>query len=504
MSWKLRIKPNGEAPLYRQIEAAIRAAIGSGRLKPGDRLPSVADLAAELKCNKLTAHKVFQRLEKAGLLHSEVGRGTFVAANPGELSAAAPDGEPLKPEVARSIRRLREGYARGLRELLAIERRPGTIDLSGGVPSAASVPEDLLEQLTGEVLKKNPRRLFEYAGPAGLSELREALCERLNRRGVPVSPDEVIVTNGSQQAITLVAAWTREDDRSLVCETPTYTGVPGCFTLFGHAVQSVAWENGAPNLEALRAASQGRRVIFYLCPDFHNPTGQTLSTAARHEIAQWARTNDAMVIDDAIFRDLRFEGEELPSLYSILPPGRRIMVGSISKTFMPGLRVGYLVADRALVNELVPYKRYMDIGSASLTQAIAAAFIRAGYHKHLETIRAVYRERRDAALAALAEYMPEGVTWTKPQGGFQMWVTAQPRGISSIQLFLRAIDNGVAIGPGPAHDIDGRYLNSFRLGYGSASPAEIRSGIQRLGAIVRSLIDRATEQSSAGGLGVVL
>ena len=215
-------------------------------------------MPTDLKINRITVHKVFQRLEKAGLLRSEVGRGTFVAANGDGAAQSASagagggfNGEPVKPEVARSVRRLREGYAGGLRQLLAIERRPGTINLSGGVPSPANIPAGLIERLTRDVFRKNPARIYEYCGPAGMLELREALRERLARRGVSVTSDEIIITNGSQQAISLAAAWARDESRAALCETPTYTGVPGCMMLFGHAVQSVPWENGAPNLDTL-------------------------------------------------------------------------------------------------------------------------------------------------------------------------------------------------------------------------------------------------------------
>lgn len=415
---------------------------------------------------------------------------------------ATPPPEPA-PDVARSIRRLREGFARGLRELMALKRPPGTIDLSGGVPSPETIPDGLIEKLSHEVVKKNPRRLYEYGGPAGLPELREALAETLSRRGISVAPDEIIATNGSQQAITLAAAWAREEGRDVVCETPTYTGIPGSFMLFGHAVRGIPWTDGAPDLERLDAAAAGRRAIFYVCPDFHNPTGQTMNAAARHALAAWARRRDAAVIDDGIFREMRFEGDEPPSLYSLLPPGRRILVGSISKSFMTGLRVGFLVADRTIVAELLPYKRYMDLGGPAIVQAIAAAFLRDGYAKHLEKMRAYYRARRDAVIEALEKHMPDGVTWTRPQGGFQMWVTL-PRGISSIQLFLQALERGVSIVPGPAHDIDGRYLNSFRLGYGHGTLEEIRTGVKRLAEIVGGLVARGAEESQTSGLGIMV
>jgi DNA-binding transcriptional MocR family regulator len=495
MPARLRLPPADGRPLWARLDAALRSAIEQGRWKPGDRLPSVADLAKHLGVSRLTVLKVFRALEKEGLLASHVGRGTFVTGGASQAGASgarspspappAPSPEP-KPEVARALRRLREGWARGLRDLMSVERRPGTIDLSGGVPSPDTVPEGMLEKLARKVVRNDPRRLYAYPGPAGLRELREAIAKALSRSGTDVGPDEVIVTNGSQQAVSLVAAWAREDGRHVLCETPTYTGVPGSFMLFGHAVHGVPWEGAALDPAALAAAGRDRRPLLYACPDFHNPTGQTMPEAARRAIAHWARESGAVVLDDQIFRDLRFEGDPVPSLYATCAPGRRFLVGSISKSFMTGLRVGFLAADAATVRDLLPYKRHMDLGGPALVQAIAAAFLDDGYEEHVRKVRALYRARRDAALEALEEHLPAGTTWTRPEGGFQLWVTL-PAGLSSIQLFLSGVERGVAVTPGPAHDLDGRYVSSFRLGYGSATPEEVRTGIRRLGEAAKAL-----------------
>jgi DNA-binding transcriptional MocR family regulator len=476
MGWKPRWKPTPDEPLYRQAEALVRDAIATGKLRPGDRLPSVADLATHLKVGKLTVLKAFRTLEREGLVRSHVGRGTFVADG---SPPSAPRPSEARPDVARAIRRMREGYARGLRELMGVERRPGTIDLTGGVPSPDTIPDGLLERLSRDVVRLHGRRLYGYGEPQGLPELREVVAATLASRGTLVSPDDVIVTNGSQQAISLLGAWAREQGRAVLCETPTYAGVPGAFMLFGHAVQSVPWGPEGLDPDRLRSAGEGRRSFLYACPDFHNPTGRTMTEAARKDVATWALASDGFVLDDQIFREMRFEGEEPPSLYSLLPPGRRVLVGSVSKSFMTGLRVGFLAADAPLVAELLPYKRHMDLGGPLLVQAIAAAFLREGYARHLEKMRAYYRARRDAALAALEEHMPEGTAWTRPEGGFQTWVTL-PAGTSSIALFLRAVERGVAVVPGPAHDVDGRYVDALRLGYGHGTPDEIRTGVRRL------------------------
>jgi 2-aminoadipate transaminase len=502
---KLKLKAGGEA-LYRQIEQAVREAIASGQLKPGERLPSAVDLARAQRINKLTVVKAFQRLEKAGVVRSAVGRGTFVATPAQGEGAADPanDGADPSPELARSVRRLREGLARNLRELLNVARRPGTINLSGGVPSPDTVPEDLMHKLVAEAMRRNPRRLFEYGPPAGLDELREALAATLVKRGLVVTTDEIVVTNGSQQAIALAAAWAHDEGRAAISETPSYpSGVQSAFMLFGHTPLSVPWENDAPNLKALDALTAGRHSLFYVCPDFHNPTGHTMPAEARRALAELAHRHDILVIDDEIFRDLRFEGAEPPALYSLLPPGRRIMVGSISKSFMPGLRVGFIVADRTTCAELVAYKRYMDLACPSLVQAVGAALLRGPYSQHLERLRPYYRERRDAALEALQRFMPRGVKWTRPQGGFQMWVT-MPQGTSSIQLLLKAIEHGVAIVPGPSHDLDGRFLNSFRLGYGAEPPDRIRTGIERLATIIQTLSAGASPNGAGAGPGILV
>lgn len=469
MDWTFKL--DGDAPLYRQLVQHVVSAVERGRLKPGDRLPSVAELARKLKLSKITVVKAYGELEQKGLVSSQVGRGTFVAD--------APVSEP-RPEVARSIRKLRETYARGLRELLSLDRPPGTLNLAAGVPHPDTVSGETLERLTRAALARDPRRLHEYHA-AGLPELREAIAAR----HPAVSPDQVLVTNGSQQALNLLACWALEEGRPVACETPTFTGVPGSFQIVGHSVESVPWGDVPAG-----------RALLYLCPDFHNPTGRTLPEERRRAIADWAQRHDGIVVTDEIFRDLRFAGQAPPSLYAMLPAGRRVLVGSLSKTFMTGLRAGYLLADRPLLADLLQYKRYMDLGGPALTQAVAAEFLRDGYEPHLARMRDYYRARRDAVLKALAA-MPEGVTWTKPEGGFQMWVT-MPRGLSSIQLYLLALERGVAISPGPAHDIDGRFVNSFRIGYGHLAPEKLKDAVGRLADAVKTLSKQGRVESTTG------
>ena len=510
MAFRLRLKGPDTEPLWRRIDAGVRAAIEDGRLRPGDRLPSVADVAKDLGVARLTVVKAFRELEEAGLVTAHVGRGTFVAngrAAAGSTAAAGPrrprnrPGEvaPAGSDPTQSLRRIREGYARSVRDLVRLERRPGTIDLTGGVPDPGSVPAGELERLTSKVLAVDPRRLYGYGGETGLLELRTAIARTLGRTGIDVDARRVVVTNGSQQAISLVAAWAREDGRSILCETPTYSGVPNAFHLFGQAVASVPWDEEGLPLDALRAAAApGTRPLLYTCPDHQNPTGRTMTAARRRELAAWASETGAVVVDDAIFRDLHFDGTPVESLYGLLPVGQRVLVGSVSKSFMPGLRVGYLVADEALLEALKPAKRTMDVATPPLVQAVAAAFLEDGYEAHLAEVRAGYRARRDAVISALEASMPEGTTWTRPDGGFQLWVTL-PEGVSALDLFVRGLAHGVAIGPGPAYDMDGRYTGSFRLGYAPGTLADLTEGVRRIARALEDLrLRRGTDAASAG------
>ena len=468
MNWNLKLR--GEEPLYRQLQQEIATALKRGRLQPGERLPSVADLAKRLQVSKITVLKAYETLERKGEITSQVGRGTFVT----ESSEPA-----ARPEGTASVRKLRESYARGLRELLALDRPSGTLNLSSGVAPSDTVPDGLFEKLTESVLSHHPRRLHDYS-TQGIPELREAIA----RRYPGVDPDQVLVTNGSQQALNLLACWALDGDRPIVWEAPTFPAGPGSFQIVGHNLESVPWGTTPPG-----------RAILYLCPDFHNPTGQTLDTTGRRAIADWAQRHDGVVISDEVFRDLRFTGEAPPSLYSMLPPGKRVLIGSLSKTFLSGLRAGYLIADPSILRELLAFRRYMDLGSPTLTQAVAAAFLQDGYDSHLERTRKFYRVRRDAVLGAL-QALPKGCSWTKPEGGFNLWVTL-PRDLSSIQLYMLALERGVAFSPGPAHDMDGRFANCFRLSYGHLTPEQLKEAVGRLVEAVNLLMKQGRSETAA-------
>lgn len=508
MQWKLDLRSTGAKPKYRRLMEFVAEAISSGRLRSGERIPSVVDLCRRLSVNQATVVRAFRELERRRLIVSHVGRGSFVAAA-GEAGystrsdAAAEqgaNGPGSRADVLAVVRRLRDAHVATIQQLLRQEPPGPYLNFWSGVPPDALAPRAMLERAVREAMRRHGEDLFRYSH-CGLPRLRETLAGWLGGRGYRLSADQILITNGSQQALGLVATWALEERRAMVCETPTYVGIPRLFSQTGHLVESVPWDGRRLCHDRLLELARGRQAVVYCCPEFHNPTGESLDAAGRAALVDLARESDTVVVVDDIFRDMRFDGTEPPSLYEELPPSRRILVGSFSKSFTPGLRVGFLAADRSLIEKFAPIRRWADLGGPPLTHAIMERLLDRDYSRHLDTMRAHYRERRDAMCAALEKHLPSGAGFTRPDGGFQLWVR-MPDGYSSIQLYLRALEQGVAICPGPTHDIDGRYLGCFRLGYGWASPQEIRKGIEILGRLMRGMLKEGPGEASVTGIGL--
>ncbi len=489
MEWRLEITRGGSLPLYRQVAEAIEAAIAGGRLGPGERIPSATSLARLAGIGRPTAVRALRELERAGLIVAHVGRGSFVAEAPRADDDAIEAAVLTPPDLERIMGRLRASHMKSIARLARVRPPGDVIDLRPGYPPDACVP-DLLPRLAAEVLAGDTRRLGRYV-PGGLPELVEAIAAWLTTRGCPARPEEILVTNGSQDAISFLGTWAARRGRPVRCETPTWWGIPHAFSFCGHAIASVRWAG-----EQLALAPAPGPGLLYCCPDFNNPTGRCLTPAARTAVARAADRDDLMVLVDDIFRDLRFAGAEPPSLSTYLPPAHRILVGSFSKSLMPGLRVGFIAAAPALVEELASIKQYVDLGGPPLMQAITAAFLDKSHEAHLERVRAYYAERCHATCDALDRHMPDGVRFTRPEGGFHLWVEL-PEDYSCVPVYLEALEHGVAVAPGPMHDVDGGYRNCFRISYGHATPQELDRAVATIARITRSVLSRRPEGAGA-------
>ncbi len=492
-------------PLYIQIREELRENIAAGLVGVGERLPPVTALAAEKNVTAATVRRALQDLIEEGLVTSHVGRGTFVADPHSPVAGestikVAPRRRADESVLAAS--RLRQSVTRSLNDLLGLAQKPGVIAFTRGIGDPDTLEKGILTRLAQKALSNGEELFWDYGDPRGLLSLRTAIAALYRERGLPVSPEQVLVTSGSQQAVALVAQQAAEDNTTVICETPCYTGVTNAFSAFAVPLETVERDADGPDLANLPSRIDPAGALLYLCPVLHNPMGTDISEDKQKAAALWARANGATLLSDEIFRDLH-PGDKRPLSFLQDPgPERAIVLGSLSKSFISGLRVGWIVTSEERIKTLTRIKKAMDLGCPPLMQGIALAFLEdaEGYRAHRVRIRAHYKKLRDTALDALGTFMPAGVTWTRPQGGFQLWVTL-PAHCSSVELFMRSVEKGAAFLPGPLQDMDSRFINSFRLCYGSLGTEEITEGIRRLSQAVREYLDESPETSGASYMG---
>ena len=498
---QIQIDKKSKCPLYAQIRDDIKTAISKGDLKDGDRLPTVADLAGQAGVTQATIRRAMEDLARDGLIHSHVGRGTFVGSDAGGAAAGGSDRNRAMGPVPslRAAWRLRQGVSKGLCDLMTAACRPGIRDFSKGVPEPGLMAPGVWEKMVGIAVKKAGSEALAYGDLGGLPALREAVAKRHAAKGVHISPDQVLITIGAQQGICIAALDAAEQGRRVWIEAPGFQGTMDAFAGHGNLVETFSTAGG--NLTLPAETSSAETNLLCLCPDFQNPTGESMDNGLRRAVADWTGQNSGMVLSDVIYQDLRFEGKAPEPMINFLGQNRTIVVSSLSKSLAPGLRVGWMVASPERIAEFRRLKRLMAQTGPPLMESIALAFLTSGaYDEHLEAIRRIYRARRDTMVSCLEQLMPEGVSWTCPQGGFALWVTLPP-GYSSVALLISILDKGISLVPGPVFDRDQRYVNAFRLSWAWTGEREISEGIEILADAVKELLRRPPGDSGLSGLG---
>ena len=375
-----------------------------------------------------------------------------------------------------------------IRELLKLLGRPGIISFAGGIPDASLFPVEAVAASFRRILETPATAgvALQYAVSEGYLPLREWLVGHMGRLGVTCGPEQILITNGSQQALDFLAKlFVAPGDRVLAAR-PTYLGALQAFSAYEAAFGAFPGLGGEPD-----AAESGKLV--YVMPDFANPSGRTLSLAERQAVLRTATAADLPVIEDAAYEQLYFDAGPMPSLLALdsadkgVDRGRVIYCGTFSKTVVPGLRIGWIVAPRPVIEKLVLIKQASDLHTSALNQMAMLDIASAIVPGHTEVIRTAYRQRRDAMLAALEASMPAGVTWTRPAGGMFIWLTL-PESVDTGRLLERSIETcGVAFVPGAAFFPDRSGRNTLRLSYSFNSLAEIAVGISRLAAVIRAV-----------------
>ena len=375
-----------------------------------------------------------------------------------------------------------------IREILKVTEKPGIISFAGGLPSPLTFPIDAMREASERVLRDDGKAALQYAASEGYAPLREWVAQDLLKQGMKVSPDQVLITTGSQQGLDLVAKILIDAGSRILVETPTYLGALQAFTPMEPVAVGVESDDHGVDAADLRAkvgtgADKARFV--YLLPNFQNPTGRTMTEDRRAAVAQVAIETGLPIIEDNPYGDLWFDAPPAPSLSSRHPEGS-VYLGSFSKILAPGLRLGYLVAPPALYPKLLQAKQAADLHTPSFNQRVVAEVLKDGFiERHVPTIRALYKQQCEAMLAALDREMAGlGLSWNRPVGGMFLWVQL-PKGLKAIPLLAKAVEKGVAFVPGSAFYAEGADESTLRLSFVTATVDQINTGMSALAAAIR-------------------
>ncbi len=397
----------------------------------------------------------------------------------------------MEPPKLRFASRMQQLRASDIREILKITQRPEIISFAGGLPASELLPARQMAELARDLLLDDGVRALQYAPTEGLEVLREIIARRLGERlGVQRQADEVLVVTGSQQALDLTGKVFLDAGDVVLCESPTYLGAINALRAYEPRFVEVPTDDDGmiPAELERRLASEDRVKLIYVVPDFQNPSGRRWSIERRRALAELAARFGVPVVEDAPYGELCFEGEPLPPVASFDEAGLVIFLGTFSKILSPGMRLGWVAAERSLVRRYVLAKQGADLHTPSLTQLLAARFVlEHDLDAHIAGIREVYRRRRDAMLAALDEHMPPGVRFTRPAGGLFLWVEL-PEDMDARALLEQSLEENVAFVPGGAFFANGGHENTLRLNFSAMSEERIAEGIRRLGRVVAEVL----------------
>ncbi len=378
-----------------------------------------------------------------------------------------------------------------IREILKVTEKPGIISFAGGLPSPKTFPIDAFAKACADVLANDGHAALQYAASEGYGPLREFVAQELNRQSTaagvpwPVDPAQVLITTGSQQALDLIAKVLIDTDSTVLVERPTYLGALQAFTPMEPQFVSVGSDAEGVDVDELKQHPSAR--FFYVLPNFQNPTGASMSEVRRSALSAEAARLGLPIVEDNPYGDLWFDTPPPAPLTARNRDGY-IYMGSFSKTLAPGLRLGYLVAPKALYPKLLQAKQAADLHTPSFNQRMVAKVLEGGFlDGHVPVIRALYKSQCEAMLAALdKDFSGLGVSWNKPAGGMFLWLRL-PGAMRAVDLLPKAVDKGVAFVPGSAFYAEEPQHNTLRLSFVTASVEQIAQGVSALAAAIREM-----------------
>lgn len=374
-----------------------------------------------------------------------------------------------------------------IREILKVTEDPDIISFAGGLPHPKSFPVEEIKEAVTRVLSTCGEEILQYSTTEGYRPLREYIAQRYLKSGLKVDPDEILITNGSQQGIDLTGKVFLNNGDKVLVENPTYLAAIQSFGLLGAEFKSVPLLEDGVDTDALtKILDENDIKLFYSVTNFQNPSGITYSRKKREKLAEILKDRDTVFVEDNPYGEIRFLGEDVPPVKSYLEDS--VLFGSFSKTISPGMRLGWIVAPEEVMEKLIIAKQACDLHSNYFTQRVVYQYLSDNdVDQHIEKIKEMYRRQRNLMVEMIGEHFPDGVEYTRPEGGMFLWVTL-PEGLSSLELFDLAIKENVAFVPGKAFFTDGSGDNTLRLNFSNSSEEKIEEGISRLGKAIKKLM----------------
>ena len=489
----LRVDRGSCTPLYLQIRDQLREMILDGTLDEGSRLPPERKMATALGVNRSTVVNAYRELAADGLVEGHVGRGTTVCHPPLSPPPQPPNHLTTYPLMWNEyfVPRPEGGRDPLLRDLMALLTRPDTISFAAGIPAPELYPLDDFRQAMTHVLNTAGQTLLQPCPVEGYYPLRQTIARRLARRGATVRAENILIVTGSQQGLDLIArAFLRAGDEVIV-EAPSYLGALQILSAAGTRLLGVPLDEEGMRLDVLEnILIRYRPKLIYTLPTFQNPSGCSMIPKRRLRLLELARHHRAPIVEDDPYGELYYTSQAPSPLLALDQNGYVIYLSTFSKILFPGLRLGWVAAPRPVIERLSQIKQLADLHCSTLIQGVVHEFCQRGaLDKHLDRVRDLYRQRRDAMLAALAEVAPSGLEWDEPQGGFNLWCRL-PSGLKARQLMAEAAGQSVALVPGEVFYPDGGGHEEMRLNFSCPPVAQIEEGIQRLGVALKALLEK--------------
>lgn len=485
---RIPLDHKSDIPLYQQIEDHLRKSILSGNLPADTRLPASRQLARDLGVNRTTVENAYSALEADGLVFSKMGSGTYVLPVYPIPSIPKNNSDTL-PLWQMNLQKNVFATSDTAEDMLQAGGHPRPINFASGISDARQFPVEEFRKVIQSVMRRDQIDALEYGERRGYAPLREGIARILASQGLQTHPENVLITAGSQQAIFLASQVLLKPNDIVLVEDPTYSAALDLFRTLGFQIVGIPVDSQGMQVEKLeKLLQQYHPKLIYTIPNFHNPTGTCLSSARRRELILLAGKYNVPILEDDFVGDLRYEGHTQPSLKSLDPGGQVIYVSTFSKMLMPGLRVGFIVADGPVYDSLLNFKRLSDLATSTLIQRALDAYMTVGrYQTYLHRSNQIFRSRRDAMLDAIKKHLPSSINFEIPKGGLFIWLQL-PKSISANELLPVACKEGVAFSPGNSFFIDGISGEDWiRLNFASQPVEDIEEGIKRLGNALKKM-----------------